>query len=244
MASRTTLERKDLERKESAIPVQKDPDVLAAAARMAGEDLCSIADLSSAEVRALTMVRHKGVGVFADLPEQFRVGRYHSLYAIPEKLPRCFEVTAESEDGVIMGIRHRDLPMDAHRLRGRRIKPDLLIEQLRCFREKPLPVTKPCRPPVSRRRVLAAGKMSRQIAVVLDRRWIILLQQVHVPAGVERLCQPWARPQIDSPSPSQDVAVQLCRRDPGPVPSADRADAPRSRRLYRPVLAPRPRSAV
>jgi len=60
-----------------------------------------------------SMVRHKGVGVFADLPEQFRVGRYHSLYAIPEKLPRCFEVTAESEDGVIMGIRHRDLPMEA-----------------------------------------------------------------------------------------------------------------------------------
>jgi ornithine carbamoyltransferase len=58
MASRTTLERKDLDRKESAIPVEKDPDVLAAAARMAGEDLCSIADLSSAEVRALMKLGH------------------------------------------------------------------------------------------------------------------------------------------------------------------------------------------
>jgi anthranilate synthase len=60
-----------------------------------------------------SMVRNRGIGVFAGLPEEFRVGRYHSLYAIPEKLPSCLEVTAESEDGVIMGIRHRTLPMEA-----------------------------------------------------------------------------------------------------------------------------------
>ena len=53
MASRATLERKD-----QGVPVQKDPDVLAAAARMAGEDLCSIADLSSAEVRAILKLGH------------------------------------------------------------------------------------------------------------------------------------------------------------------------------------------
>jgi anthranilate synthase len=60
-----------------------------------------------------SIVRHRGVGVFAGLPETFRVGRYHSLYAIPEKFPACLEVTAESEDGVIMGVRHRELPMEA-----------------------------------------------------------------------------------------------------------------------------------
>jgi anthranilate synthase len=60
-----------------------------------------------------SMVRNRGVGIFADLPEEFRVGRYHSLYAIPEKLPACLEVTAESDDGIIMGVRHRDLPMEA-----------------------------------------------------------------------------------------------------------------------------------
>jgi anthranilate synthase len=60
-----------------------------------------------------SIVKHQGAGVFAGLPEQFRIGRYHSLYAIPEKLPRCLEVTAESDDGVIMGIRHRDLPLEA-----------------------------------------------------------------------------------------------------------------------------------
>jgi anthranilate synthase len=60
-----------------------------------------------------SMVRHRGVGVFEGLPEEFRVGRYHSLYAIREKLPAVLEVTAESEDGVIMGVRHRHLPMEA-----------------------------------------------------------------------------------------------------------------------------------
>jgi anthranilate synthase len=60
-----------------------------------------------------SMVRHRGVGIFAGLPEEFRVGRYHSLYAIPEKFPACLEVTAQSDDGIIMGIRHRDLPIEA-----------------------------------------------------------------------------------------------------------------------------------
>jgi anthranilate synthase len=58
-------------------------------------------------------IRHTGVGVFEGLPETFRVGRYHSLYAIREKLPPSLEVTAETEDGVIMGVRHRELPMEA-----------------------------------------------------------------------------------------------------------------------------------
>ncbi len=60
-----------------------------------------------------SLVRNRGVGVFEGLPAEFHVGRYHSLYAIPEKLPAVLEVTAESEDGVIMGVRHRELPMEA-----------------------------------------------------------------------------------------------------------------------------------
>jgi hypothetical protein len=47
-----------MESKETAVPVEKDPDILAAAARMSGEDLCSIADLSSAEVRAILKLGH------------------------------------------------------------------------------------------------------------------------------------------------------------------------------------------
>ena len=58
-------------------------------------------------------VRHRGTGIFEGLPAEFRVGRYHSLYAIREKLPACLEVTAESDDNVIMGVRHRELAMEA-----------------------------------------------------------------------------------------------------------------------------------
>jgi anthranilate synthase len=60
-----------------------------------------------------SLVTHHGKGVFQNLPSPFRVGRYHSLYAIRETFPECLEITAESEDGVIMGIRHRELPIEA-----------------------------------------------------------------------------------------------------------------------------------
>ncbi len=60
-----------------------------------------------------SVVVHRGEGVFAGLPDRFRVGRYHSLYAKRDRLPECLEVTAESEDGVIMGVRHRELPLEA-----------------------------------------------------------------------------------------------------------------------------------
>jgi ornithine carbamoyltransferase len=54
VASRATIERRI-----EALPVEKDPDILAAAARLAGEDLCSIADLTSAEVRAILKLGHE-----------------------------------------------------------------------------------------------------------------------------------------------------------------------------------------
>ena len=61
-----------------------------------------------------SMVRHRGVGVFEGLPEEFQVGRYHSLYARRSTLPACLEVTAETTDGgIIMGVRHRELPIEA-----------------------------------------------------------------------------------------------------------------------------------
>src|SRR5271165_4899530 len=58
-------------------------------------------------------VVHRNLGIFEGLPERFKVGRYHSLFARRETFPACLEVTAESEDGVIMGIRHRELPIEA-----------------------------------------------------------------------------------------------------------------------------------
>lgn len=60
-----------------------------------------------------SLVSHTNGGVFRGLPASFRVGRYHSLYANREELPACLEVTAESDDGIIMGVRHRELPIEA-----------------------------------------------------------------------------------------------------------------------------------
>jgi anthranilate synthase len=60
-----------------------------------------------------SQVNHRGTGVFRGLPSPFRVGRYHSLYVNRSSIPACLEVTAESDDGIIMGIRHRDLPLEA-----------------------------------------------------------------------------------------------------------------------------------
>ncbi|HVT93778.1 MAG TPA: anthranilate synthase component I [Bryobacteraceae bacterium] len=60
-----------------------------------------------------SIVKNTGKGVFEGLPEEFRVGRYHSLFAQRDTFPSCLEVTAETEDGVIMGVRHRELPIEA-----------------------------------------------------------------------------------------------------------------------------------
>ncbi|KAF3887622.1 MULTISPECIES: anthranilate synthase [Nostocales] len=63
--------------------------------------------VSSVSVVASDSITFKG------LPQSFEVGRYHSLYALPERLPEELKVTALSDDGVIMGIEHRVLPIAA-----------------------------------------------------------------------------------------------------------------------------------
>ncbi|TGN74653.1 aminodeoxychorismate/anthranilate synthase component II [Streptomyces bauhiniae] len=54
-------------------------------------------------------VIHQGRGVFAGLPTPFIATRYHSLAAEPATVPAALEVTARTEDGIIMGLRHREL---------------------------------------------------------------------------------------------------------------------------------------
>lgn len=58
-------------------------------------------------------VLHQGQGVFEALPSPLKVGRYHSLYARRSALPAELEITAETADGIIMGVRHRSLPIEA-----------------------------------------------------------------------------------------------------------------------------------
>ncbi len=58
-----------------------------------------------------SMIAHGGRGVFKDLPDPFEATRYHSLILERASLPACFHVTAETDDGIIMGIEHKDLPL-------------------------------------------------------------------------------------------------------------------------------------
>ena len=57
------------------------------------------------------IMHHKATGVFAGLPTPFEATRYHSLVVDRDSLPECLEVNAELEDGTIMGLRHRELPI-------------------------------------------------------------------------------------------------------------------------------------
>lgn len=59
-----------------------------------------------------SQVSHDGRGVFADLPALFTAARYHSLAVEESSLPDCLEVSAVADDGEIMGIRHRELPIE------------------------------------------------------------------------------------------------------------------------------------
>ncbi len=59
----------------------------------------------------VSRITHKGVGVFADLPSPFEATRYHSLVVERESLPDCLELIAETEDGIVMGVRHKELPL-------------------------------------------------------------------------------------------------------------------------------------
>ena len=57
-------------------------------------------------------IRHKGKGVFAGLKKPFLATRYHSLVVERKSFPKCLEITAETPDGVIMGLKHRSLPIE------------------------------------------------------------------------------------------------------------------------------------
>ena len=56
-------------------------------------------------------IKHKGTALFDGIPTDFMATRYHSLTLAPDSLPDCLAVTAESDDGVIQGISHRQLPV-------------------------------------------------------------------------------------------------------------------------------------
>jgi len=57
-------------------------------------------------------ITHDGQGVFAGVPSPFTATRYHSLVVARDSVPQVLEVTAQSEDGLVMGLRHRELPIE------------------------------------------------------------------------------------------------------------------------------------
>jgi len=72
----------------------------------------------------VSRIGHDGKGVFEKIPDQFTATRYHSLVVERETLPACLEVTAQSEDGEIMGLRHRDLAVE-----GVQFHPEALLTE-------------------------------------------------------------------------------------------------------------------
>jgi anthranilate synthase component 2 len=59
----------------------------------------------------ISEISHTGRGVFAGIPQRFKATRYHSLTVDAATIPPALEVTAEAEDGVVMGLMHRTLPI-------------------------------------------------------------------------------------------------------------------------------------
>ena len=59
-----------------------------------------------------SMVTHNGVGVLAGLPDPFEAIRYHSLVVYPETIPDTLEVTARTDNGLVMGLRHKEYPIE------------------------------------------------------------------------------------------------------------------------------------
>jgi anthranilate synthase component II len=93
-----------------------------------------------AVVRAATVmhgktspIHHQGQGVFRSLPSPFTATRYHSLIVRREDLPACLEATAWTDDGVIMGLRHRELRVEGVQFHPESIASECGKDLLRNF---------------------------------------------------------------------------------------------------------------
>ncbi len=81
----------------------------------------------------LGQMHHAGQGVFEGLPSPLLATRYHSLVVDRESLPACLEVTSWLEDGLIMGLRHRDLPVEGVQFHPESIRSEHGHAMLRNF---------------------------------------------------------------------------------------------------------------
>lgn len=81
----------------------------------------------------LSVISHQNAGLFKGLPQNFQATRYHSLVIDPASLPACLEVTAQTVDGVIMGVSHRSLPVHGVQFHPESIASQYGHELLRNF---------------------------------------------------------------------------------------------------------------
>jgi len=72
----------------------------------------------------VSRIAHDGEGIFESLPQEFVATRYHSLVVERDSLPACLEVSAQSEDGEIMGLRHRSVAVE-----GVQFHPEALLTE-------------------------------------------------------------------------------------------------------------------
>ncbi len=85
-----------------------------------------------------SLVHHNGEGILAELPNPFTAIRYHSLAVSPEGLPDCLEVTAWTDDGTIMGLRHRRHPVEGVQFHPESFMTPVGKDLLRSFLKKGL----------------------------------------------------------------------------------------------------------
>ena len=78
-------------------------------------------------------VHHDGRTIFRDLPTPFRATRYHSLVVAPDSVPESLEVSARTEDGIIMGLRHREMIVEGVQFHPESILTDVGKKMLSNF---------------------------------------------------------------------------------------------------------------
>ncbi|MBR4902941.1 MAG: aminodeoxychorismate/anthranilate synthase component II [Victivallales bacterium] len=81
----------------------------------------------------LSTIHHDGQGIFQNVPQDFKAVRYHSLALEEATLPDCLEITARSEDGEIMGVRHKELPVEGIQYHPESIMTEAGRQQLMNF---------------------------------------------------------------------------------------------------------------
>lgn len=82
-----------------------------------------------------SLIHHDGKGAFKGLPNPFPAIRYHSLAVRPETVPECLEVSAKTDNNIIMGLRHRELPVEGVQFHPESIMTEVGKDLLKNFLE-------------------------------------------------------------------------------------------------------------